>query len=65
MKIFNLFVLYRSNIHFGKSVYPDIHFSIFVFAVNKLHPPISFQKPSITFAFYNSLITSVMERVII
>lgn len=60
MKIFNLFVLYRSNIHFGKSVYPDIHFSIFVFAVNKLHPP---PKPS--FAFYNSLITSVMERVII
>ena len=62
MKIFNLFVVYRSNIHFGKSVFPDIHFSIFVFAVNKLHLP---PKPSITFAFYNSLITSVMERVII
>ena len=31
MKIFNLFVLYRSNIHFAQSVYDPIQISRFVF----------------------------------
>jgi len=31
MKIFNLFVLYRSNIHFAEYVYHDIHIPNFVF----------------------------------
>ena len=47
MKIFNLFALYRRNIHFPDFVYQSAQMPFFV---------------CIFFTSHNSLITSIMER---